>query len=267
MRRPVTAGISGVSASFMVTDTSSSTAAGLSGLVYNTAGLVAEYRREGQATWTAITLAAGTLGTWSSGGFIANGSLGGRYEIGLPNACFTSGARWVEVCLRGATNMKPVLLEFPIHAVDYQDAAGFGLSRLDVTIGSRLATAGYSTPPTAAQIRIEMDTNSTLVDDIEAQTDLIVAAPANWSNLVISGGGTVEAALIAAGLDNIMIEGINLRRALHVMAAVLAGKLAGASIGQSGSLTIKGLGVETIRVNVDYDPNGNRTGVTLTLPG
>jgi hypothetical protein len=140
VKRKLTAGITSVSLPIEVGDTTSTTAGGLSGLVFNTAGLVAEYRRQGQSSWTAITLVAGTLGTFVSGGFIADGALAGAYEFCPPNAALASGARWVAIRLRGATNMVPVLIEIELDAVDYQDNAGFGLSRLDAAMTTRMAT-------------------------------------------------------------------------------------------------------------------------------
>ncbi len=80
---------------------------GYSGLVYNTSQLVCEYRRKGQSSFTSVSLVTATLGTWTSGGFIANGSLAGRYELGLPNAAIASGVDWVEVWLYGAASMQP----------------------------------------------------------------------------------------------------------------------------------------------------------------
>jgi hypothetical protein len=98
---------------------------------------VAEYWREGDTAWTAITLVSGTLGTWISGGFIADSY--GHYELSLPNAALSSG-KWVKVRLRGATNMVPVNVLIPIWSVNPQDAAAFGLSRLDVTSSSIVTT-------------------------------------------------------------------------------------------------------------------------------
>lgn len=130
MKRKITAGLTSVSLPIFVRSAVSSTGGGLSGLVYNTAGLVAEYRRQGASTWTALALAAGTLGTWSSAGWIADGSLAGAYEIGIPNAALASGARWVAIRVYGAANMVPVLIEIELDAVDYQDAVRFGLTAL-----------------------------------------------------------------------------------------------------------------------------------------
>lgn len=109
----------------LVQDTSSTTGAGLSGLTHTTPGLVMEYRREGQSTWTSVSLVAGTLGTFTSGGIVVDGALAGAYEIGIPNAAFAvaAGVRWVKVRLRGATNMLPVLMEFELDRFEYQNPA------------------------------------------------------------------------------------------------------------------------------------------------
>jgi hypothetical protein len=120
-------------------------AAGLTGLAYNSASLVAYYIREGDSSATAITLVSATVGTWVSGGFkeISSTNMPGWYELHLPNAALSSGAS-VSVMLKGATNMAQLPIEIELDAVDYQDAAGFGLSRLDISVASRMAT--YTQP-------------------------------------------------------------------------------------------------------------------------
>jgi hypothetical protein len=105
---------------------------------------VLEYRRAGQSTWTTVTAVTKTLGTYVSGGIVADGSLAGAYEVDFPDAAFAAGARFVVCRIRGVANMLPVLIEIELDAVDYQDAAGFGLSRLDVTASSRMAS--YTQP-------------------------------------------------------------------------------------------------------------------------
>ena len=115
-----------------IADTSSTTGGGLSGVTSASSGLVLEYRRQNQSTWTSVTPQSGkTLGTYFSGGIVASGALAGRYEVDFPDAAFASaaGVEWVEFCVRGVANMLPVLIEIELDAVDYQDAAAFGLSK------------------------------------------------------------------------------------------------------------------------------------------
>jgi hypothetical protein len=78
--------------------------------------------------------------------------------------------------------MHPVDIEIELDAVDYQDAAAFGLSRIDQTIGSR-----------ATQTSVDAidDFVDTEVAAIKAKTDLIVAFPDNFSNLAITIDGAI----------------------------------------------------------------------------
>jgi hypothetical protein len=147
---------------FIINSTTGAGLSGLSGLTSASSGLVCKYRRQGQSSWTTVSLSAATLGTWSSGGFIADtGGVAGTYGLGLPNAAVASGAQWVIVQLSGAADMAPVCIEMELDAVNYQDA-NLGLSRLDATVSSRLATSGYTTPPTASSnasaVRTELAT-------------------------------------------------------------------------------------------------------------
>lgn len=117
-----------------IQDSSSTTGAGLAGLTSGSAGLVWHYWREdqGDVAATSVTLVAGTRGTFSSGGFIAKDptNMPGLYEIGIPDAALATGATWVIMVLRGATNMADLRIEIELTAYDPQDGARLGLSAL-----------------------------------------------------------------------------------------------------------------------------------------
>jgi hypothetical protein len=212
MRRKFKAGTTSLTLSIVVYDTTSTTGAGLAGLTHTTSGLILEYRRAGQSTWTQLGVSTGlvskNLGDYVSGGICANGDRVGRYEIGIPDAAIAAGVRMVEICLRGAANMHPVDIEIELDAVDYQDAAAFGLSRIDQTIGSRstLTAGGVRTELATELGRIDatigsratqtsVDTIDDFIDTevvaIKTKTDLIVAFPTNFSNLGITVGGAI----------------------------------------------------------------------------
>jgi hypothetical protein len=158
VKRKIKGGLTSVSLPIFVADTSSTTGGGLSGVTSASSGLVMEYRRQNQSTWTSVTPQAGkTLGTYFSGGIVADGSLDGAYEVDFPDAAFASGARMVVCRVRGVADMLPVLIEIELDAVDYQDAAAFGLSRLDATIGSRSTL-------TAGGVRTELATELGRID-------------------------------------------------------------------------------------------------------
>jgi len=115
-----------------ISDSSSTTGAGLTGLVYNTANLIAYYYRSGAANAVEITLADMTLGTWASGGFkvIDATNMPGWYQLGLPNAALVSGADQVVVHLKGATNMAPLPIEIQLVNYDPNDSVRMGMTAL-----------------------------------------------------------------------------------------------------------------------------------------
>jgi hypothetical protein len=212
-----------------VQDTSSATGAGLGSIAHNTAGFVAEYRRAGSSAYTAITLSAGTLGTWSSGGWVADGSVAGRYELDLPDAVLAAGVPWVVVQLRGVTNMLPVLLFIELDAVDYQDAAGFGLSRLDAAISTRSTYAGADTSGTTTLLSRLSSTRAGYLDNLSA------GAVAQASNLAtLAGYVDTEVAAIQADVTTL------LTRLSSIRAGYLDNLSAGAVAQASNLATLAG---------------------------
>lgn len=206
-----------------VGDSSSTTGAGLANLLHNTSGLVAYYFAGDLSNEVQITLATATLGSYTSGGFIAvdNTNMPGWYEIGIPDAALDGGNE-VAIQLRGAANMVPVNIYIELDAVDYQDATAFGLSRIDAAVSSRMAT--YTQPngflaatfPTtvASTTNITSATGvvlaatthtgaviptvSTVTNAVTAGTvtdktgySLTQAFPSNFSSLAITVGGAV----------------------------------------------------------------------------
>lgn len=145
MFRKMKAGSTSQSVPIFVQDSTSTSGAGLGLLVYNTSGLAAKYRRQGESSWTTITLATMTLGTWASGGFVSDGGpVTGTYEFGIPNAVLASGAEWAEIAIYGATNMLAVLVFIELDVVNYQSATSFitGVNGVTPTVRTGTAQAG-----------------------------------------------------------------------------------------------------------------------------
>src|SRR6266576_3202933 len=107
-----------------IMDSSSSTGAGLAGLVYNSASLTAYYHRDTDTTATAITLATMTVGTFTSSGFkeIDATNMPGWYQFCPPNAALASGAKSCGFHLKGAANMAPIPIECQLVAFNPEDA-------------------------------------------------------------------------------------------------------------------------------------------------
>jgi hypothetical protein len=196
----ITAGTTSYILDIFVQDSSSTAGAGLAGLVYNTASLTAKYKRQGSATWTTISLATATAGTWASGGFIAAGSAdAGDYELHLPDAAIASGVAWVAVSLQGAANMAPTKIRIGLTATNDQDAVRAGMTALpnaeaDAAGGLPISVAGA------------LDLDAILADTNELQTDwanggrldlLLDAIPTTAMR------GTDSAALAATALSNV----------------------------------------------------------------
>jgi len=184
MKRKIFGSLTSASLPLFIQNTSVANGGGLSGLVFNTAGLVAEYRRQGQATWTVITLAAGTLGTYvnsgaagSGGGFVLDGGLAGAYELMLPDAAIAAGARWVAVRLYGAANMLACLVEMELDLVNYQSSTAF-IASVPLVVGNVGGITGVTFPGTVGDATIANQT--TVNNNVLAIPSAVTVATAVW---------------------------------------------------------------------------------------
>lgn len=113
-----------------IPNSSSTTGAGLTGLVYNSAGLTCA-QRVGNAAAAAITLATLTLATsaYSSGGFkeVDSSLMPGVYRFDIPNAQLTTAGILI-LYFKGATNMAPVVVEIEVTEIDIYDVIRAGLT-------------------------------------------------------------------------------------------------------------------------------------------
>ena len=108
-----------------IQDSSKTDGSGLTGLVYNSASLVASQVRPLTAR-VAITLATQTVtGAHSDGGFVEVDAtnMPGVYRLDLPDAVCVTGVDSALVMLEGATNMAPIVLEIQLTDFDLNDAS------------------------------------------------------------------------------------------------------------------------------------------------
>ncbi len=201
-----TAGSTSQSIPIKVYDSTNTAGTGLTGLVYNTAGLTAYYKRQGDAASTAITLATMTVGTWSTGGFkeIDATFMPGHYEFGIPDAALATGATWVTFTFRGAANMAPVDVIIELDRLNYQDPVRAGLTALpNVAAGANggLPTGNGSGQVAVATIATDAVNAASLATDAvtEIQSGLATAA----SQTTIAGYIDTEVAAIKAKTDNL----------------------------------------------------------------
>ena len=143
-RRKRNAGSTSNSLPVFLRDATSTTGAGLSGITHTTSGLVLEFRRQGSSTWTTVSpLVSKTLGTYASGGIVADGSVGGAYEVDYPDTAYAVGADWVVLRIRGVTNLVEWMEEIELdQPSNFKALAIDGTGR--VTVGSNADKTGYS---------------------------------------------------------------------------------------------------------------------------
>lgn len=169
-----------------IQNSSSTTGAGLTGLVFNSAGLTADYVVE-RGLRQNITLA--TLATadaaWSSGGFIAvdGTNMPGLYRFDIPNAVFATADKAV-VMLKGATNMAPVVLEYQITGFNPDDGVRLGLTSIpNVAQGT---TGAISTGDASGRVTVITNSDKTGYSLTTAPLDTAGTAAAVWNALLAS---------------------------------------------------------------------------------
>jgi hypothetical protein len=132
MKLSIQVGSTSQTINVFIQDSSSTTGAGLTGLVFNTSGLTAYYAlpRAAAAAITLATLASATA-AWATGGFIQIDAtnMPGWYRFDVPNAVLASG-RFVSLHLKGAANMAPLPIEIELTAWNNQDAVRGGMTAL-----------------------------------------------------------------------------------------------------------------------------------------
>lgn len=190
-----------------IQDSSATDGSGLTGLVYNSASLVAYYLREGAASPTAITLASATVGTFTSGGFkeVDATNMPGVYELGIPNAALAAGANQVIVMLKGATNMAPVLLEIQLSNAPADVLAIGGDANAAEALSRWFEGAEYGTAAsgsTSTTIRLALGA-STTSDYYRGQMIVIAAGTGVGQARLItaSSGVSVVTATVARAWD------------------------------------------------------------------
>lgn len=144
-----------------IQDSSSTTGGGLTGLVFNSANLVASYARPLAARVAIVLVTQTVTGAFSSGGFVEVDAtnMPGVYRLDLPDAALATGVSAVVVMLKGATNMAPLPLEIQLTDLNLNDGIRGGLTALPnvaaEAVGglyTRGTGAGQINQPSAGQV-------------------------------------------------------------------------------------------------------------------
>lgn len=175
-----------------IQNSTSTTGAGLTGLVFNSAGLNAYYAVErGAATAiTLVTLASATA-AYASGGFVAvdGTNMPGLYRFDVPNALFSvAGTKNVVVMLKGATNMAPVVLEYQIVAFNPDDAVRLGLTALPNATAGAVGGVPLSVSASGAVNTLQINGTQQTARDIGAS---VLLSPGTGAGQISLSAGAV----------------------------------------------------------------------------
>lgn len=126
-----------------IKDSTSGSESGLTGLTSATSGLTGYWIASGDPAATAISFSSATVGTYTSGGFVAVPNMAGVYEFGIPDSAIDASSEGsVMVMLSGAANMEPVVFEIELDKIDYRSEAYLSLESSARTIVTGVAVAG-----------------------------------------------------------------------------------------------------------------------------
>lgn len=258
MKQVVTKGATSQSVFVFVRDSSSTVGAGLTGLAYNTANLVASYARPGAAR-TAITLATQTVtGAWASGGFVEVDAtnMPGVYRLDVPDAVFATGVNSAVVHLKGATNMEPCVMEFQLLAANLQDSVRAGLTALPnaaAEAAGGLFTRGTGAGQVNQAANGQLDAN--LVTWRGTQPNALTAGRVEVLLGAVTAGAISAAAFAANALDAVW----------SATTRLLTG---GTNIVLAKGTGITGLNdLSAAQVNAECDTALADVGVTATVTG
>jgi hypothetical protein len=194
------------------------------GLVYNSSGLAAAFIREGDSTATAISLVAGTVGTWSSGGFkeVDSVKFPGTYELGAPNAALT-GANSVYLEINGYSGMLPVPFEIQLDATDNQDAVRGGMTALPSANAG--ANGGLPTGDASGKVALQTAEHTAVQADATAALNAAMPGSPTAGSLFAVAKTNLDAAVssrstFAGGAVASVAAGVTLASGEHTAIAV-----------------------------------------------
>lgn len=243
MKLSIKAGSTSQSIYVWLADSSSTTGAGLTGLVYNSAGLTAHYVRVLDAN-TQISLAtlASPVSAWSSGGFVEVNSTycPGLYRLDLPNAAIAAGVRSVIVFFQGATNLAPLAIEIELTGWDNQDGVRGGMTALP---NAAAEAAGGLFTRGIGPGQIDQETNGTISVNLKRiiGTALTETSNGNLANAfkkffnVSIAAGTINSLpdAVPGASGGLLIAGSN---AATTFNGLTTGALVAASVSVSGNV-------------------------------
>jgi hypothetical protein len=196
----ILAGATSQSVTVFIQNSSVSTGAGLTGLVYNTTNLIAYYAftgANGGSNVISLATLAAANSAYSSGGFkeIDSTNMPGMYRLDIPNAAIAgSKGRSSVIMLSGATNMAPCVLEIELTGWDNQVAYSSTTVGTVTTVTNQLTAAAIATGVWQDATGSDFTTSSSIGKSLYTSG----VAPGGTNGLFIAG--TNAATAITTGL-------------------------------------------------------------------
>lgn len=242
------------SISVFIQDSSVTTGAGLTGLVYNSAGLTAYYTiNNGSATQITLASLASATAAHTDGGFIARDgtNMPGIYRLDLPDAVLASVGE-VVVHLKGATNMVPTPKELQVVANITSDviAATTAIETDTQDIQSRLP---------AALVSGRIDAS---VGAMENNTITAAAAASDFGTEVGTAVWATTTRLLTAGTNIVLSKGTGLTGLNDLDAAGVRSAIGLGGADLDSQLTTIDSVVDAIKVKTDNLPNDTAAEIT-----
>jgi hypothetical protein len=269
-----------------------STGAPYTGGAFNTATIAATYTKDG-ATATTITLVTATAGTWTSSGFVHRAK--GVYELGAPNAAFSTTVDGVEFAIDGIADVVFIPVRVDLTGVDGRSATapdvnvttiasqtasaagavtfpGTVASPTNITAGVITTVTNLTNAPTAGDLTATMKTSVTTAATAATPVAAsVTGAVGSVTAGVILAVDAIDAAAVAAsGSAEIgtavvatVVEGsITLKQAIQAVLAACAGEISGA---ETTTVTIRNASDTANAIVATVDADGNRSAVTYTF--
>jgi hypothetical protein len=176
-KRWIKAGSTSQTVDIFVLNSSSTVGAGLTGLVFNSAGLTCYYRKGALGAATSVTLATLALITtpWATGGFkeVDATNMPGLYRFDIPNLALDTAGITV-IYFKGASNMAPVVLEIEVVGVDVFDGVRMGLTSLPTAVAGAINGVPLSVSASGAVNTLQINGTAQTARDIGASVLLSV---------------------------------------------------------------------------------------------
>jgi hypothetical protein len=262
-------GTTNKSVDVFIADSSVTTGAGKTGLVFNTSGLKCYYHRAG-AVPVVHTLATQTVtGAWSSGGFVELDAtnMPGMYRLDLLNAVLASGVDEATVMITG-TGIVPCPLELQLVSYNPNDAQRLGLTALPAADSG--ATGGIITQGTGtAQLNVVAGRASANVTQWAGTTTALIGSLPSVDATTISAAAynAVRDAILNAVVDDSSVASasalttqVTLKQSLSLCTAFAAGRSSNSgqtfSTIDNAKVRITGTAVANNRTVISATPSG-----------